>query len=124
MDKYAKKLQHKHNRQAGLKAWETRRAKQPAEQQYKFVTIVLTNGVVTNRRESVGKLDKMASMLSQKCRKLGKCGFEDLSKIFYPVKFKTKLSVNEQKEMSKVRKTFAVYRAGRTTVKMTVIPAD
>lgn len=124
MDKYAKKLQHKKARQAGLKAWETRRAKQPAEQQYKFVTIVLTNGVVTNHRESTGKLDKMASMLSQKCRKLAKCGFEDLSKVYYPVKFRTKLSVNEQKEMSKIKKTFAVFRAGETTVKMTVKLAD
>lgn len=124
MDKYAKKLKNKKARQAGLKGWETRRANQPTEQEYNFVTIVLTNGVVTNHRESTGNLNKMTSMLSQKCRKLSACGFEDLSKVYYPVKFRTKLSVNEQKEMSKIKKTSAVFRAGETVVKMTVKLAD
>lgn len=124
MDKYTKKLKHKKARQAGLKAWEARRAKQPSEQEYNFVTIVATNGIVTNKRESKGSFASMTSRLSQKCRKLSACGFEDLSKVYYPAKFRTKLSVNEQKEMSKIKKTSAVFRAGETVVKMTVKLAD
>lgn len=124
MDKYAKKLQHKKARQAGLKAWETRRTKQPAEQDYKFITTVVTDGVVTNKRESVGSFASMTSRLSQKCRKLSSCGFEDLSKVYYHAKFRTKLSANERKETAKIKKTFAVFRAGETVVKMTVKLAD
>lgn len=124
MDKYVKKLKNKKHRQAGLKAWETRRANRPAKQEYKFITTVVTSGVVTNKRESTGSFASMTSRLSQKCRKLSACGFEDLTKVYYPVKFKTKLSANEREETSKIKKTFAVFRAGETVVKMTVKLAD